>query len=88
MGENVTNVYGGRHVASGTVTGYRLVFHKGATPRFEDSADADDNEWAALVSAAHTSQSAFNTAATTQWGSWYTGLSLQDKIDARAAVGG
>ena len=86
MGESVENVYYGPHAAAGQVTGWRLTIHKGATSYWLDLGDANGNAHAALVSAARTSQAAFNTEAANAWGSAYTVLSLGDKADARAAV--
>ena len=86
MGDSVTNCYYGLHRASGTITGRRLVFHKGTTSRFDDSGDADANDHAALVSAAQTSQAAFDTQAAYVWGAYYTALDTTDKAAARDVV--
>ena len=86
MGDYDENVYYGPHSNGGTVTGRRLAIHKGTPARWVELGDVNDNQHAALVSAARTSQAAFNTEAANAWGSAYTVLSLGDKADARAAV--
>lgn len=86
MGESVENVYYGPHAASGQVTGWRLTVHKGATSYWLDLGDANGNQHSALVSAAQTSQAAFNSEASSVWGSAYDNFALGVKQSARAAV--
>jgi len=86
MGEYVENVYYGPHAASGTVTGRRLTIHKASGAVWVELDDVSDNEHAALVSAAQTSQSAFDIAAGIKWGSAYSGLALGVRQSARAVV--
>ena len=86
MGEYVENVFYGPHAAGGTVTGCRLAIHKVSGGVWIELGDVNGNEHAALVSAAQTSQSAFDIAAGIKWGSAYSGLSLGVRQSARAAV--
>ena len=86
MGEDVENVYYGPHAAAGQVTGWRLTIHKGATSYWLDLGDANGNQHSALVSAAQTSQAAFNSQASSVWGSAYDNFALGVKQSARAAV--
>lgn len=86
MGESVENVYYGPHAAAGQVTGWRLTVHKGATSYWLDLGDANGNAHAVLMSAARTSQAAFDALASSVWGSAYDGLALGVRQSARAAV--
>ena len=86
MGDSVDNIVYGPHAASGTVTGHRVTIHKGSTSYYAELGDVDDNTHAALVSAAHTSQAAFDTEAGSAWSTAYSGLSLGIKQSIRAAV--
>lgn len=85
MGDYDENVYYGPHANGGTVTGRRLAIHKGSPARWVELGDVNDNQHAALVSAARTSQAAFDAQAASVW-SGYSALTLGDKQDARAAV--
>ena len=88
MGDYVENVYYGPHAASGTVTGWRVAIHKGSPSLWAELGDANGNQHAALLSAARTSQSAFDTEAGNVWGSAYSGLTLGVRQSIRAAVAG
>ena len=86
MGEYVENVYYGPHAAAGQVTGWRVAIHKVSPAAWVELGDVNGNQHEALVSAAHSSFSAFDTEAGNAWGSAYSGLALGVRQSIRAAV--
>lgn len=88
MGFGIENVTYGPHAPAGSaVTGRRLTITRGDSSRIDESGDAGAAQHAALVSAANTSQAAFDSAAGAVWGAgWYGNLSTAEKAAARAVV--
>lgn len=87
MGVNVVNHFFGPHVpAGGTFTGYRYILAKGTVQsmlRFDESPDCTAAQKASLISAAVTSQGAFNSAVASVYPNWIGGLSGTDLENLR-----
>lgn len=89
MGKRKKNFIAGPHCEiSGTWDGYRISVDQKELPAIHSPSPlvTTGAAWETLISAAQTSQAAFDTAAAAEWGAWYIGQAQSDKASCREAM--
>ena len=84
MGTSVENLYSFSHKPHGLPANYGLRKHR-ADQSIDLELTTDATTWSGILDQAAQSQSAFDSACASEWGSLYLNLSSDDKADLRTA---